>query len=230
MKSYFECQLAMVLFDKYSKVLYVKVWECTAMLPLQLRKWCWDPLEMSILSFPENICESNSIIRFFLPTLDVGGFRIWWMLIPWTWKHRRKLRKLSDRCAISFKLAQIWWMIHVLLFQTVHLPLNVNEELVSPKYVISLGTSNIIWTRWTPLFTHVLNLLVKWQCFRLMFVLSLTRGDICSWKYVLTYVSKCCIWFWLLWNVDFTWLQKNVDENWEAALEHNPEAFARVVW
>ncbi len=25
-------------------------------------------------------------------------------------------------------------------------------------------------------------------------------------------------------------LQKNVDENWEAAIEYNPEAFARVVW
>jgi len=24
-------------------------------------------------------------------------------------------------------------------------------------------------------------------------------------------------------------LQKNVDENWEAAIEYNPEAFARVV-
>lgn len=25
-------------------------------------------------------------------------------------------------------------------------------------------------------------------------------------------------------------LQKGIEENWEAALEHNPEAFARVVW
>ena len=29
--------------------------------------------------------------------------------------------------------------------------------------------------------------------------------------------------------LSFLVVQKNVDENWEAALEYNPEAFARVV-
>lgn len=31
-------------------------------------------------------------------------------------------------------------------------------------------------------------------------------------------------------NGILTNLQKGIDENWEAALEHNPEAFARVVY
>jgi DNA damage-inducible protein 1 len=37
--------------------------------------------------------------------------------------------------------------------------------------------------------------------------------------------------FVLLWITEFQLiLQKGIDENWEAALEHNPEGFARVVY
>ena len=42
------------------------------------------------------------------------------------------------------------------------------------------------------------------------------------WEFIKLHIWYCCF----LSNSIF---QKGIDENWEAALEHNPEAFARVV-
>ena len=67
-------------------------------------------------------------------------------------------------------------------------------------------------------------LLLKW-CQKLFFFVSWVLPVIYTfflWEFVKLHILYCCF----LSNSIF---QKGIDENWEAALEHNPEAFGRVV-